>query len=178
MKKFKYTIPALCLLFASCNGSQNEATDTGKDSSDFICIMPAPNLLDEVSWMLGDWQNEENGVMTTETWTKTDETHFSGVSYAIELENGDTLFFETMKLHHETTGLVYSPTVKDQNGGTAVDFLLISSNDSMVQFENPAHDFPQKIVYRSITPDSMVATISGDYDGVFLSEDFPMKRKN
>jgi hypothetical protein len=44
-------------------------------------------------------------------------------------------------------------------------------------FENPKHDYPQKITYRQITKDSMVATISGIQQGKPSSDSYPMKRR-
>jgi hypothetical protein len=92
------------------------------------------------------------------------------------LETGDTVFYESIEIRHESTGLVYSPVVKDQNDGAAIDFLLMLLNDSTVQFENTEHDFPQKIVYSRFGDDSISATVSGIYEGEAVMEVFPMKR--
>lgn len=43
-------------------------------------------------------------------------------------------------------------------------------------FENPKHDFPNKIIYKKITSDSIFAQIFGNENGVKKFENFPMKR--
>jgi hypothetical protein len=52
------------------------------------------------------------------------------------------------------------PVYLAQPGGRApVQFRLTARTRTGATFENPAHDFPQRIVYRR-SGDSMVATIS------------------
>jgi hypothetical protein len=43
-------------------------------------------------------------------------------------------------------------------------------------FENPAHDFPQRIAYRRLSADSIVARISAERDGKSRGMDIRMKR--
>lgn len=49
-------------------------------------------------------------------------------------------------------------------------------NATMAVFENPNHDFPQRIIYRLVTVDSLVARIEGRIDGKERSSDFPYRR--
>ena len=43
-------------------------------------------------------------------------------------------------------------------------------------FSNPAHDFPQWIIYRLRGSDSLVARIEGTRNGQLRGIDFPMRR--
>tara|TARA_Y100000815_G_scaffold271620_1_gene298650 strand:- start:17925 stop:18092 length:168 start_codon:yes stop_codon:yes gene_type:complete len=54
---------------------------------------------------------------------------------------------------------------------------MTAINDSLIVFENPEHDYPQKIAYRKVNADSLVAEISGKPKGIMHSEKFPMKKK-
>jgi hypothetical protein len=47
--------------------------------------------------------------------------------------------------------------------------------DSVV-FEAPEHDFPQRIRYRLVDKDTLVARIEGSINGQARSADFPYKR--
>lgn len=49
-------------------------------------------------------------------------------------------------------------------------------SDTLVAFENPTHDFPQRIAYRRVGADSLVARISGTANGRERAIDFAMKR--
>jgi hypothetical protein len=44
-------------------------------------------------------------------------------------------------------------------------------------FENPKHDYPQKIVYKLINATNLVATISGIQQGKPSNDSFSMTKK-
>lgn len=48
--------------------------------------------------------------------------------------------------------------------------------DSLLVFENLAHDFPQRIIYRRRGADSVIARIEGPRNGQTRGIDFPMRR--
>lgn len=50
------------------------------------------------------------------------------------------------------------------SGQPAARFPLKSLDDGVAVFENPAHDFPQRIIYRR-TPDGIAARIEGTMNG-------------
>lgn len=81
-----------------------------------------------------------------------------------------------MDLFQKSDSLILKISVKDQNNEKPVSFYLTKSNDNQLVFENPKHDFPNKIVYNKINSDSIVATIEGIKNGKTQSEAFPMKR--
>ena len=60
---------------------------------------------------------------------------------------------------------------------TFIPFAAASVSDSLVVFENPAHDFPQRIEYRRVNADSVVARISATRDGKVQGMDIPMRRR-
>lgn len=108
-----------------------------------------------------------------ENWTKLNNSEFSGKSYV--LKGKDTLVFESIRLHEGRDGFFYIPAVRNQNGGLPVRFALKSISDHEFIFENPQHDFPQRISYTKITEDSLVAEISGIKNGQERKQTFPMK---
>lgn len=65
-----------------------------------------------------------------------------------------------------------------QPGGAAVTpFAASAITDSSVTFANPAHDFPQRIIYRRRAGgDSLYARIEGTRGTSVRGIDFPMKR--
>ena len=88
----------------------------------------------------------------------------------------DTVSFEKLSLVQEGKTLFYIPIVSNQNGGQPVRFHLSEAGDGVLVFENPAHDFPQKITYTRIKTDSIVAEISGKTGKEEKREQFPMIR--
>jgi hypothetical protein len=73
-------------------------------------------------------------------------------------------------------GWDYSVAVRNQNKEQAVTFSSIEMNNDTFVFENKKHDYPNRIVYKKIREDSLVATIFGTQKGKPVSEDFPMKK--
>jgi Domain of unknown function (DUF6265) len=105
---------------------------------------------------------------------KKNDSTFSGRSNFIA--GKDTLSSETISLEQNGGNIFFIPTVKGQNNEQPVKFLLTYSTMNQLVFENPEHDFPQKITYTQITKDSLLAEISGMMAGKQNSQKFPMTR--
>jgi hypothetical protein len=132
--------------------------------------------LEKMNWLLGHWENTTPEGYLTETWTKTNDSTFSGQTYFI-INKKDTVHNESIVLTQVNDELIYRPTVKGQNNDEPVDFKLNSDIENAFSFENPKHDYPQKIVYKKTTVNSLVATISGMQQGKQSSESYPMKKQ-
>lgn len=129
-------------------------------------------LLDKASWILGSWKGVLGEGVSVENWYRQDDSTYNGAGLFIK--GNVTLSQETILLTQKGNDLFYIPTVKKQNDGKPVDFRMTTLTDREMVFENPAHDFPQRISYTLITPDSLIATISGHSKGAQHSESFPM----
>lgn len=55
-------------------------------------------------------------------------------------------------------------------------FKLVKHGEGEALFENPEHDFPQRIIYRLEKDGSLFARIEGTINGKERGVDFPMKR--
>lgn len=88
--------------------------------------------------------------------------------------NGKTVASEFIQIRQEETGdLYYVAKPSDQKEAS---FKLLRVNPREIVFENRAHDFPQRIIYRFKKKGSLLARIEGLMDGKEKSIDFPMKR--
>ena len=133
------------------------------------------NKLAAMDWLIGTWENKNEQGDMIEIWEKTNDSLYSGASYFIK--GKDTLHSEKVELLQKGDMVLYIPTVSGQNNNQPVPFQLTQQTAKQLVFENPKHDFPQKIVYQQITADSLVATISGTVQGKAGSESYPMKKK-
>lgn len=130
--------------------------------------------LSKVDWLLETWQKQSAKGILTESWQRLDDSTFVGRSFFVS--GGDTLSSESIRLEQRGGKLYYIPTVADQNEGKPVVFMQTNLTDSSVTFENPQHDFPQKIYYRFQKPDSLFAEVSAIVNGAVKSQQFKMKK--
>lgn len=131
--------------------------------------------LEQLKWLPGKWVNITDEFEFYETWESAGNTRFTGESYM--LIDGDTVFYEVMRLEESNDSVKYIVGVAGQNNGMDVSFGLVSTDDNTFTFSNPQHDYPQAIVYRYVAPDSLYAYIEGEIDGQYHREDFVMVRE-
>jgi hypothetical protein len=162
-------LPALVLLaFTSCKQTPKEEATTETTASTH------PNMV-KAAWFIGEWENRSAEGDLVENWKMVNDSLYMGESYFIV--KGDTVFAEKVALVDIYGKMSYNVSVEGQNADEAVPFAMTSINDEEVVFENPEHDFPSKIIYKNVAPDSLVAKISGTKEGKPASEIFKMKRK-
>jgi hypothetical protein len=136
---------------------------------------PEKDKIKTADWLIGKWENVSPQGTLTETWSKVNDSTFQGSSYFIK--GKDTIHFETIKLQQKGETLTYNATVKGQNNDEAVAFELTTSTEKGLVFENPKHDYPQKISYTKEANNTLTAEISGKLQGKLSSEKFVMVKK-
>lgn len=108
-----------------------------------------------LAWMSGSWVNEQGERWTEESWTAPRGGMMLGAGSS---GRGDTVRdWEHMRIALDEAGVLSfwgSP-----KGAPPVAFRLVSLADGQAVFENPRHDFPQRIAYRR-DGEALVATIS------------------
>ncbi|MCW3123006.1 MAG: putative lipoprotein [Flavipsychrobacter sp.] len=168
MNRYTSIIPIIvcCLAAAACNNAVNNKTTSNEK-------VVSGNIAN-AAWLVGKWQKAIDSGVITETWSKKDDSTYTGTGYFIK--GGDTLFSENIVLEQKGTNMYYIPTVKGQNNDKPIPFTLTSMSDKVMVFENPAHDFPQKISYTRVGDDSLLAEVSGVDHGQVHTEPFAMAR--
>src|SRR5882724_7047092 len=127
-------------------------------------------LFNQLQQLNGVWKTEVKGKTIFESWKLINDHEMSGMSYRIK--NTDTVVFEQTRIVYRDSQLFYIAKVKNQNDGQEVAFKLISSTNKTFIFENPEHDFPQRVAYQFISADSVHAWIDGKYRGKEMKEDY------
>ena len=103
---------------------------------------PAGGPLD---WLVGTWCTEpENGAYMCESWAPMDRGVMRGE--ATRVKDGRVSVGETMRIRVGESGVFFHAEPKGQ---APTDFraVRIDSKLPAVTFENPAHDYPQRIRY-------------------------------
>jgi hypothetical protein len=83
-----------------------------------------------------------------------------GMSRALRGERVSS--YEALRLHERDGRLVYTAA---PSGQATTDFTSTAVSDAEVVFENPEHDFPQRIVYTLVGADSLRARVEAETDG-------------
>jgi hypothetical protein len=122
-------------------------------------------------WLAGCWELRRGERVTVEMWMPPGGGLMLGASRTVVA--GTLREYEQLRLEVRDGRLVYtaSPSGQPQTAFTAA-----GATDSGFVVENPAHDFPQRIIYRRRGADSLVARIEGETPGGPRGIDFPMRR--
>ncbi len=116
--------------------------------------------LRELDWLLGTWQMEKKGGILTENWQQINDSTFDESSY-MQKAQGEKKLLEKVQIVFRDNELFYIPVVSDQNNQQPVTFKITESSQQKFVAENPMHDFPKRIIYEKISPDSIHALIDG-----------------
>lgn len=126
--------------------------------------------LEQLQWIAGKWEGNDADDAFTEWWSINQDGSYSGK--AVTTEGEDTLFREFLTILREDTTIYYVPEVA--HNSYPVKFELINISGTSAIFENQSHDFPQRISYNFIAPDSLVASIEGEVNGEYRKGFFRM----
>ncbi len=120
-----------------------------------MLALQAPATVSDFGWMAGSWVSEADGRWTEESWTAPRGGLMLGVSRS---GRGETVReFEFIRLQAGADGV---PVYWASPGGRPpIAFRLVAHDGASATFENPVHDFPQRIRYVR-EGDAMTATIS------------------
>ena len=125
-----------------------------------------------VAWMTGCWAAEGKETGTGEAWLVPAGGSMLGVGRTIKA--GKTVDFEFMQIRVGPDGkLVF---IAQPSGKGETTFVASAVGPEDIVFENPSHDFPQRVSYRKTGPETMVARIEGIRAGVARGINFPMRR--
>lgn len=128
---------AIPMLLAGCNSSASSAP-------------PPPVLLSNdpalahLRFLCGHWATDAaaDGRRVEEHWTSASAGTMLGVSRTTR--SGQTTFFEYLRIEHTPDGTFY---VASPGGRGETRFRLVEAVPGRAVFENPEHDFPQRIIY-------------------------------
>lgn len=128
--------------------------------------------VDTLGWMAGCWAAEGSEPGSGERWTPPAGGTLLGVSRTVK--GGRTLAWEFMRIVTEADGKV--AFVALPSGQREARFERVASPPDEAVFENPAHDFPQRVIYRRQGDHRLAARIEGRRGGVQRGIDFPLRR--
>jgi uncharacterized protein DUF6265 len=124
------------------------------------------------SWMRGSWHSESAGTRMEEHWTSAGGGAMLGMHRDVDPKG--KLSFEFLRIEQKDGSLVY---LAMPSGRPATPFPLKTLTATRVVFENPEHDFPQRIIYWR-DGKRLCARVEGTIGGKEESEEWCWNRFN
>lgn len=134
-------------------------------------VLAQSGTLARAGWLAGCWELRATNRVTLEMWMPPLGDLMLGASRTTV--GTTTTEFEQLRLKAEGDRLVYTSIPSGQREAA---FTSTSVSDTAVVFENLAHDFPQRIIYRRRGADSIIARIEGPGPNGPRGVQFPYRR--
>lgn len=128
--------------------------------------------IEQLAWLAGCWQLDGQPPGAGEQWSPLAGGTLLG--YSRSLRDGRTVGFEYMQLRQQDDGRVVFTALP--SGRNATEFTSTRMDDHEAVFENSANDFPQRIVYRRLDEQRLLARIDIARNDPRRAVDFPMHR--
>lgn len=130
-----------------------------------------PATVDRVGWISGCWSRAHPDGLTEEHWMAPSGGTMLGMSRTVR--NGKTTEYEFVQIREVEGSLAY---IAKPSGQAEATFTLETLTAREVVFENAAHDFPQRVIYRQNGDGGVTARIEGTMNGKARGVDFPYAR--
>jgi len=112
-----------------------------------------------LSWLAGSWEQRGENLTVREVWLHPADGAMSGLTQTNRA--GRKPSTEFMTITAEPAGATFTARLDGQSPTT---FVLKPGPAGEAVFENPAHDFPQRVIYRRCA-DDLCARIEGMVKG-------------
>ena len=127
--------------------------------------------IEHAAWLAGCWERRSGDRIVEEQWMRPRGGTMLGMARTVRGDS--TIEWEHLRLAAERDTLVYHAMPSRQ---APAAFRAISVSGDAMTFEDKAHDFPQRIIYRRAPGDSLHARIEGTVRGQARGVDFRYQR--
>jgi hypothetical protein len=128
-----------------------------------------PAAIGQMAWLAGCWiQARPNG---SELWMAPGGGTMLGLGRTVR--DGKLREYEFVRIVETDGSLAF---VAKPSGQDEATFPLKAITSGEAVFEDPAHDFPQRVIYRRAGTDAIAARVEGQMGGQAKGVDFTYKR--
>lgn len=130
--------------------------------------------LDALAFLSGCWEINvpARKILVTEHWMAPFGDAMIGM--ARNVRDGKMGSYEYLRIVQNGSGIKYVAKPSQSQSETSFKLVKLASNE--VIFENPEHDFPQRVIYKLTDNENLAARIEGTMNGQKRGMDFPYKR--
>jgi len=132
-----------------------------------------PRSVETLAFLGGCWEGQQGEARLQEHWMGPAGGSMLGISRVVA--GGRTVFSEFMEIREQAAGDVVM-TVMLGMGKAPVAFKLTEAGPTTATFENPQHDFPQRLRYWKGDDGALLARVDGLDKGRAKAEDFHFTR--
>jgi len=136
----------------------------------FVFLLESPKV-EHVAWLQGCWETVSQQLTVEEQWMAPRGGSMIGMGRTVR--GGTLVEYEMVIIRQQGNQLAYEA---HPSGQPSAVFIASTATDSIVVFENPQHDFPQKVGYQRTGPDALLAWIEGTDKGQTRRIEFPYRR--
>ena len=123
------------------------------------------------AWLAGCWERRSANRVVEEQWLAPRGGMMLGMG---RTTRGDSVVeFEHTRIYARGDTLIFAAT---PSGQAPAEFRTHGPTGDEVRFENPTHDFPQRVIYRRGRGDSLFARVEGTRSGQLRGSDFAYAR--
>lgn len=128
--------------------------------------------LERTAWLAGCWRNDNAEAGSGEQWLPLAGKTLMGIGRTVR--RGETVAHEFMQIRLDGEGQVVFVALP--SGRAETSFTLQPGGPTELVFENPNHDFPQRVIYRLADGGQLRARIEGQRNGQLRGIDFAFTR--
>ena len=145
-------------------------------------IVPNPGPVDasslpSLAWLHGCWAGSVNQRDFREQWSPLRGGMLVGAGHTVNQDK--TQSYEFLRIEGRGDGIYYVAKPSGQvEAAFKLESIAMDDKDAIFLFANPAHDFPQRIIYRRGSEGWLYATIEGKLNGQDRQVIYPMRRVN
>jgi uncharacterized protein YfiM (DUF2279 family) len=129
-----------------------------------------------MAWLEGHWVGTDGPIQMEEIWTSAAGGALVGLHKDVVARDGAPrmVSFEFLRIEAGADGIAY---VAQPGGQSPTRFALVESATRRVVFANPAHDFPQRILYWLDDAGALHARVEGPKGGKTVGQEWTWTKR-
>ena len=137
-----------------------------------IALPAQAQELDKLAWMAGHWVQKDAREEVQENWIGPRGNMMVATNLTMTAGRGPS--FEFLRIESGADGVAY---VAQPGGQPPTRFALIEQAARRVVFANPAHDFPQRILYWLDEAGALHARVEGPKGGKTVGQEWTWTKR-
>ena len=132
--------------------------------------------LADLAWLEGHWSGTDGPLQMEEVWTSADGGALVGLHKDVSTRGGAPrmVSFEFLRIAMGADAIEY---IAQPGGRPPTRFALVDMSPRRAVFANPAHDFPQRIIYWLDDAGALHARIEGPKDGKTVGQEWTWTKR-